>query len=109
MDDLAKAPGLGMHPFAACPDICPSHEAIKQRKPITLKDVEADQIDIYLQEARSPRLLFCWLFPSFRFWQAGAVALRRRRIDLLRQDTSEPNPRLRDQPFDFHVTASLLG
>ena len=47
-----------MFPFAACPDICPSHEAIKQRKPVTLKDVEADQIDIYLQEARNPRLLF---------------------------------------------------
>ncbi|CAE7629556.1 unnamed protein product, partial [Symbiodinium sp. KB8] len=27
-----------------------SREAIKQRKPVTLKDVEADQIDIYLQE-----------------------------------------------------------
>ena len=109
MDDLAKAPGLGMHPFAACPDICPSHEAIKQRKPITLKDVEADQIDIYLQEARSPRLLFCWLFPSFRFWQAGKWHCVAGASTSLRQDTSEPNPRLRDQPFDFHVTASLLG
>ena len=39
----------------------PSHEAIKQGKPITLKEVEADQIDIYSQEARSPRLLFCWI------------------------------------------------
>ena len=39
------------------------NQAIKQRKPTTLKDVEADQIDIYSQEARSPRLLFL-LAPS---------------------------------------------
>ena len=66
VDDLAKDPGLGMFPFAARPDICPSHEAIKQRKPITLKDVEADQIDIYLRTHKkrgAPDCLFCWLLP----------------------------------------------
>ena len=98
-----------MFPFAARPDICPSHEAIKQRKPITLKDVEADQIDVYSQEARSPRLLFCWLFPSFRFWQAGAWKRVEDESEVLRQNTTRPNPRLCDRPFDFHVTASLLG
>ena len=97
-----------MHPFAACPDICPSHEAIKQTDP-DLRDIAARKIDIYLQEARSPRLLFCWLFPSFRFWQAGKWHCVAGASTSLRQDTSEPNPRLRDQPFDFHVTASLLG
>ena len=65
-------PGLGMFPFAACPDICPSHEAIKQRKPITLKDVEADQIDVYLQEARSPRLSFL-LDPSHAAYDIGRL------------------------------------
>eukprot|EP00439_Symbiodinium_sp_Y106_P005100 s7552_g1.t1 len=45
-------------------------KAIKQRKPITLKDVEADQIDIYLQEAGE--------------WQRVAGA-----STSLRQDTSE--------------------
>ena len=100
-----------MHPFAACPDICPSHEAIKQRNPVGLKDIDARNIDIYLysQEARSPRLLFCWLFPSFRFWQAGAWKRVEDESEVLRQNTTRPNPRLCDRPFDFHVTASLLG
>ena len=54
-----------MFPFAACPDICPSHEAIKKTKSNALRDLDPDQIDIYLRskEARSPRLLFCWRFP----------------------------------------------
>ena len=49
-----------MFPSAACPDSCPSHEAIKQRNPVGLKDIDARNIDIYLysQEARSPRLSF---------------------------------------------------
>ena len=60
-----KSPGLGMFPFAACPDICPSHEAIKQQNSVSLQDIDARYIDIYLysKEARSPRLLFCWRFP----------------------------------------------
>ena len=48
-------------------------------------------------------------FSSFRFWQAGEWQRIRGASTSLRQNTSEPNPRLRDQPFDFHVTASLLG
>ena len=65
-----------MFPFAACPDICPSHEAIKQMNP-DLKDITPRHIDIYLysQEARSPRLLFCW--PILAGWR---VATRQRRI-----------------------------
>ena len=100
-----------MFPFAACPDICPSHEAIKQRNSVSLQDIDARYIDIYLysKEARSPRLLFCWLLPGFRFWQAGAWKPVEGASTSLRQDTSEPNPRLCDRPFDFHVTASLLG
>ena len=100
-----------MFPFAACPDICPSHEAIKQKNPVGLKDIDARNIDIYLysQEARSPRLLFCWLFPSFRFWQAGAWRRIKDESEVLHRDTTRPNPRLCDRPFDFHVTASLLG
>ena len=71
-----------------------------------------DQIDIYLysQEARSPRLLFCWLFPSFRFWQAGEwERIRDESEPPCVRTPPEPNPRLCDRPFDFHVTASLLG
>ncbi|CAE7570520.1 unnamed protein product [Symbiodinium sp. CCMP2592] len=83
--------------------------AIKQRKPITLKQVEADQIDIYSQEVRSPRLPSVGSFPSLRLWQGGAWQRVEGASTSLRQDTSEPNPRLRYRPFDFHVTASLLG
>ena len=57
----------------------------------------------------APDCLFCWILPGFRFWQAGAWKRVEGASTSLRQDTSEPNPRLRDQPFDFHVTASLLG
>ena len=45
-----------MFPFAACPDICPSHEAIKQQNSVSLQDIDARNIDIYSNEARSPRL-----------------------------------------------------
>ena len=60
MDHLKKDPASACF-LCSCPDMRPSHEAIKQGKPITLKEVESDQIDIYSQEARSPRLLFCWI------------------------------------------------
>ena len=57
----------------------------------------------------APDCCFVGAFPSFRFWQAGKWHCVAGASTSLRQDTSEPNPRLRDQPFDFHVTASLLG
>ena len=94
---------------AACPDICPSHEAIKQRKQNTLKDVDADQIGIYLQEARSPRRSFL-LDPSHAAYDIGRLergnASKTNRKSCVR---TPPGPRLCDRPFDFHVTASLLG
>ena len=57
----------------------------------------------------APDCCFVGAFPSFRCWQAGEWQLVEFSSTSLRQDTSEPNPRLRDRPFDFHVTASLLG
>ena len=88
--------------FAACPDICPSREAIKQRKPVTLKDVEADQIDIYLQEARSPRLSFS--VGSFLASDSGRLergnASKTNRKTCVR---TPPGPRLRDRPCNFHL------
>ena len=91
-----------MFPFAACPDICPSHEAIKQRNPVGLKDIDARNIDIYLQEARSPRLSFSvGSFPSLRFWQAGAWKRVEDESEVLRQNTTRPNPRFRDRPIQL--------
>ena len=57
----------------------------------------------------APDCCFVGSFPSFRFWQAGAWQLVEDESEVLRRDTTRPNPRLCDQPFDFHVTASLLG
>ena len=110
VDGLGDRPGLGMFPFAACPDICPSHEAIKQTGP-DFRDIAARKIDVYLQEARSPRLSFL-LDPSHAAYDIGRLERgnpSKAHRPSLRQDTSEPNPRLCDRPFDFHVTASLLG
>ena len=111
MDDLATDPASACFLLlpVPCPDICPSHEAIKQTNPVSLQDIDARNIDIYLQEARSPDCCFVGAFPSFRFWQAGEWQLVEFSSTSLHQDTSEPNPRLRYRPFDFHVTASLLG
>ena len=61
VDDLKKDPASACF-FCSGPDFCPSHEAIKQTNP-DLRDIAARNIDIYSQEARSPRLLFCWLHP----------------------------------------------
>ena len=79
------------------------------RNSVSLQHIDARHIDIHLysKEARSPRLLFCWLLPGFRFWQAGAWK-RLDELEVLRQNTTKPNSRLCDRPFDFHVTASLL-
>ena len=57
----------------------------------------------------APDCCFVGAFPSFRCWQAGEWQLVEFSSTSLRQDTSEPNPRLRYRPFDFHMTASLLG
>ena len=57
----------------------------------------------------APDCCFVGAFPSFRCWQAGEWQRIRGASTSLRQNTSEPNPRPRDRPFDFHVTASLLG
>ena len=57
----------------------------------------------------APDCCFVGSFPSFRFWQTGAWQLVEDESEVLRRDTTRPNPRLCDQPCDFHVTASLLG
>ncbi|CAE7657394.1 unnamed protein product [Symbiodinium sp. CCMP2592] len=67
-------------------------EAIKQMKSNALRNVDPDQIDIYLYSQ-----------------EAGKWQLVKFSSTSLRQDTSEPNPRLRDLPFNFRMTASLLG
>ncbi|CAE7832483.1 unnamed protein product [Symbiodinium sp. CCMP2592] len=67
-------------------------KAIKQMKSNALRNVDPDQIDIYLYSQ-----------------EAGEWQLVKFSSTSLRQDTSEPNPRLRDLPFNFRMTASLLG
>ena len=80
-----------MHPFAACPDICPSHEAIKQTDP-DLRDIAARKIDIYLQKARSPRLPVL-LAPSWLPILAGwSMETRRRRSGSLAPEHDQAQP-----------------
>ena len=109
MDDLAKAPGLGMHPFAACPDICPSHEAIKQTNP-DLRNIAARKIDTYSQEARSPRLPVL-LAPSLA---SDSGRLEHGNVSNAHQPhfaRTPVSPTLGSVigQFNFHMTASLLG
>ena len=67
--------------FAHAPTCSESHEAIKKQNSVSLQDIDARNIDIYLQEARSPRLLFL-LAPSLPILAGWKVATRQRRIDL---------------------------
>ena len=62
VDDLATDPASACYLLLPVPTFAQVHEAIKQANP-DLKDIAPRHIDIYLQEARSPRLLFCWLRP----------------------------------------------
>ena len=100
-----------MFPSAACPDSCPSHEAIKQTDP-DLQDIAARNIDIYLysQEARSPRLSFL-LDPSLasdsgRLEHGNASETNRKACA-----RTPPGPTLGSVigQFNFRMTASLLG
>ena len=81
-----------------------------RRTPISRTSLQGISTSTSAQKKRgAPDCFFCWILPGFRFWQAGEWQRIKGASTSLRQNTSEPNPRLRDQPFDFHVTASLLG
>ena len=72
--------------------------------PVGLKDIDARNIDIYLysQEARSPRLSFL-LDPSLAS-DSGRLEQWKRvgdESEVLRQNTTRPNPRLRDRPIQL--------
>ena len=93
LDHLKKALAWACF-LCSWPDICPSHEAIKQMNPVGLKDIDARNIDIYLysQEARSPRLLFL-LAPSWLPILAGwRVATHQSRIDLPASEHQRAQP-----------------
>ena len=55
MDDLKAEPASACFLLLPVPTFAQVHEAIKQTDP-DLQDIAARKIDIYLQEARSPRL-----------------------------------------------------
>ena len=62
VDDLATDPTSACFLLLPVPTFAQVHEAIKRKNP-DLKNIAPRHIDIYLQEARSPRLRFCWILP----------------------------------------------
>ena len=97
MDDLTKDPASACFLCCLMPRRPPQvTRPSSRRNSVSLQDIDARNIDIYSQEARSPRLLFCWLLPMALMMLAGwRVVTRPRGIDPLRRNTNEPNPRLR--------------
>ena len=85
------------------------HQAEEPRRPQGHRCKEYRHLPVLTRSAEPQTVFSVGSFPSLRFWQAGEWQRIRGGSTSLRQNTSEPNPRLRDQPFDFHVTASLLG
>ena len=111
MDHLKKAPASACFLLLPVPTFAqvtrPSSSRILSVSRILMPDILTSTCT---QKKRgAPDCSFVGAFPSFRCWQAGEWQLVEFSSTSLRQDTSEPNPRLRDRPFDFHVTASLLG
>ena len=98
--------------FAHVPTFAQVHEAIKQQNSVSLQDIDARYIDIYLYSkgARSPRLLFL-LDPSVvsdsgRLEHGNASKMNRKSCA-----RTPPGPTLGFLigQFNFHMTASLLG
>ena len=90
--------------FAHVPTFAQVHEAIKQQNSVSLQNIDARYIDIYLysKEARSPRLSFL-LDPSLasdsgRLEHGNASKTNRKSCA---RTPAEPNPRLRDRPFEL--------
>ena len=108
-------PGLGMFPSAACPDSCPSHEAIKQMNPDRPQGhrcKEYRHLPVLTRSAEPQTVFFCWIaFPSLRFWQAGAWKRVEERIGRLTAPGHQQSPTLGSVigQFNFRMTASLLG
>ena len=99
-----------MFPFVARPHICPSPQGHQAEEPRRSQGHRCKEYRHLLTRSAEPQTAFSvGPFPSLRFWQAGTWQRVRGASTSLRQNTSEPNPRLCDRPFDFHVTASLLG
>ena len=98
--------------FAHVPTFAQVHEAIKQQNSVSLQNIDARYIDIYLysKEARSPRLSFL-LDPSLasdsgRLEHGNASKTNRKSCA-----RTPPGPTLGSVigQFNFRMTASLLG
>ena len=106
---LQNRPGLGMFPLLPVPTSAqvtrPSSRGSKTPSRMSM----LIRLTSTYKKRGAPDCFFCWILPGFRFWQAGEWQRIKDESEVLRRDTTRPNPRLRDRPFDFHVTASLLG
>ena len=103
VDHLKKDPASACF-LCSCPDICSSHEAIKQQNSVSLENIDARNIDIYSKERHgAPDSLFCRLLPMLLMMLAGwSVAARPKRI-------KSPAPEhQRAQPSAIRVFGSLL-
>ena len=99
-----------MHPLLPIPTFAQVTRPSSRRTPISRTSLQGISTSTSAQKKRgAPDCFFCWILPGFRFSQAGEWQRIKDESEVLRRDTTRPNPRLRDQPFDFHVTASLLG
>ena len=111
MDDLKTAPASACFLLLPVPTFAQVMRPSSRRTPsVSGTSMQGISTSTCTHKKRgAPDCCFVGSFPSLRFWQAGAWQLVKGASTSLRQDTSEPNPRLCDQPFDFQVTASLLG
>ena len=89
---LGERPGLGVLPLLPhVQTFSASHEAIKLTNP-DLRDIAARNIDIYLQEARSPRLFFMLAPSCLPILGGWSMESRRRRIGSLAPEHHQAQP-----------------
>ena len=109
MDDLAKALASACFLLLPVPTLTQVTRPSSRGSQSPSKMSRLIRLTSTYKKRGAPDCCFVGSFPSFRFWQAGEWQRVAGASTSLRQDTSEPNPRLRYRPFDFHMTASLLG
>ena len=108
MDHLKKAPASACYLLQPVPTLAQVTRPSSRRTPISGTLLQGISTSTH-KKYGAPDCCFVVSFSNFRFRQAGVWQRVEVASTSLRQDTSEPNPRLRDRPFNFHMMASLLG
>ena len=101
VDDLAKDPASACFLCCLMSRLFPQVTRPSSRRIRISGTLLQEILTSTYRKRGAPDCFFCWLLPGFRFWQAGAWKRVEDESEVLRQNTTRPNPRLRDRPIQL--------